>query len=328
MKAIITGATGLVGRHLINEILVGECSGRFTKILALGRNDTVLQTLKNKKIKIQSFDLTSDYSNYSIFEGWTDAIWFNCAAAVSGASTKTMHNVNIEGTRKLIKKAEELQAVRFVHVSSIAVYGFSETGDFNEDSSHKPRSTYADSKVEGENIIQNANVKWTIFRPPIIGGPYDQNFLLEFAKRIKQHKMPFVSRNGIFGFIDARDLARCMIQSSLKVKTEMQIYNVQGSVTGHKEFVNLFGKVLQVAKPYGKKYPYLLAMFAGLLAEIFDKIRGKSSVGNLSRYRIRSFSSYRTLNIDKITDDMNFTPNYSIKQSVIDWFNETKLLNL
>ncbi|MHA2250277.1 MAG: NAD-dependent epimerase/dehydratase family protein [Candidatus Kariarchaeaceae archaeon] len=318
MKAIVTGATGLVGRHVTLQLLSESWNNQFESVLALGRNQLKLQELTEFGAITEILDLTSNYEEFALLDNWGDAVWFHCAAALSGSKSETLHEVNSTGTKKLIKKAEELSVKRFIHVSSVTVYGLS-GGNFLEDQPKNPQSSYGKSKLESETIVMNSTLDWTIFRPSFIGGPYDQNFLLEFTNRINAHKMPFLSREGTIAYIDARDLASCMVQSCVVDKTKRQIYNIQNDKIGYRKFVHLLGDSLKAEKPYGKNYPYYLVLFIGLLNEIFSKIRGKSAERGITRYRIKSLSSNRTMNIDKVKEDLSFNPEYSLEKSIMDW---------
>jgi nucleoside-diphosphate-sugar epimerase len=152
MKAIVTGATGLVGYHVVNLLLKDD---EFTKVLALGRNKERLAELNELGAIAHNFDLTSEDS-FELLNDWgEETFWFHCAAAVSGADKPVLHAVNVEGTERLVRKAESLKVPKFVHVSSIAVYGIQDK-DYVEDDSFKPESNYGKTKLQAENIVTSS----------------------------------------------------------------------------------------------------------------------------------------------------------------------------
>ena len=314
MKVLITGATGLVGRMVVDEFLKYE---KCEEVIALGRNEEKLAILKNKGATTLKFDLTADETEYSKLDTWADAVWVHCAAAVSGANEDVLNAVNVEGTRKLIQRAES-HNVRFIHISSITVYGAT-PGDFSESAPYNPGSRYAISKIKAEEIVKESNLNWTMIRPPYIGGPGDENFLRECKTRITAHKMPLLSKNGELALVDARDIASCIRVIYNNDKSKHEIYNIQGGTMGYREFVHLFGDRLGGDKPYGKNYPYFFVYTVGWLLDMIAKLKGKTNERGISRYRIKSLSSKRTMNTNKLESDIGFKPHYTIEMSINDF---------
>lgn len=326
MKYLITGSTGLVGRNLAEYIL--DNKSQEDQVLATGRNPDILKILERLGANIKTLDLTSDITEFDSLNeyGGDDAVWFHCAAAVTGASDTSFHEINIGGTQKLIQKAEELKIRKFILVSSISVYGLHCKVDsgFTEDREYNPGGTYGESKLEQESLLKSSSLKWLIFRPPYIGGPNDKNVLVEFSKRIKSGKMPLFSKSGYMGYVDARDLASMMFKGS-QSDIINEAYNVQGTACTLDEFVETLGKNLELDPPYGKKYPYRLVMTLGYVNDFFAKLRGKSGARSISAYRIRALTSNRILDTSKISKDLEFEPKYTLDQSIKDWLKTTSM---
>ncbi len=324
MKYVVTGATGLVGGHLTRTILKNIEEG--DAVLALGRNVQILDEMKSLGAETEKLDLKADLSEFNILNDWggESSIWFHCAAAVTGDSDANFQKINVEGTKKLIQKAEELKTSKFILISSIAIYGLNSkisTG-FKEDYTPNPASSYGESKLDQEILVKSSKLDWLIFRPPFIGGPDDKNVLVEFSKRIKSRKMPRISKMGYLGYVDARDLANIIFIGSKSVFTN-QAYNVQNSAHSIEEFVNTLGHSLDLEPPFGKKYPYRILMTIGYMNDFFAKLRGKSAARSLSAYRIRALTSLRFLDVNKIITDLKFKPKYTLDQSISDWLKTT-----
>lgn len=326
MKYVITGSTGLVGRNLTEYILENKTDT--DDVLATGRNPEILKILEELGAKTKPLDLTADISEYNSLDdyGGKEAVWFHCAAAVTGASDTSFRDINIGGTQKLIQKAEELKIKKFILVSSISIYGLhsKESSGFREDQEYNPGGTYGESKLEQESLIKSSSLKWLIFRPPYIGGPNDKNVLVEFSKRIKSGKMPLFSKSGYMGYVDARDLASMMFKAS-KSEIINEAYNIQSTACTLDEFVETLGKNLELDPPYGKKYPYRLVMTLGYINDFFAKLRGKSGARSISAYRIKALTSNRILDTAKITKDLEFDPKFTLDQSIKDWLKTTSV---
>ncbi|MFV2014707.1 MAG: NAD-dependent epimerase/dehydratase family protein [Candidatus Heimdallarchaeota archaeon] len=324
MKFVITGATGLVGRNLVEHILDNRSGD--DEVLATGRNLEMLQILEGLGAVTQTLDLSAEISEFNVLDnyGGEDAVWFHCAAAVTGASDSSFRDINIGGTEKLFQKAEELKIRKFILVSSISVYGLHSTKNlgFTEDQEPNPSGTYGESKLEQEVLIKSSSLKWLIFRPPYIGGPNDKNVLVEFTKRIKSRKMPLLSKIGYMGYVDARDLAGMMFKGA-QSQIVNETYNIQGITCTVDNFVDVIGKNLDQEPPYGKKYPYRLVITLGYVNDFIAKLRGKSGARSISVYRIKALTSNRILDTQKIFKDLEFKPKYSLDQSVKDWLKTT-----
>ncbi|MCY3410343.1 MAG: NAD(P)-dependent oxidoreductase [Candidatus Heimdallarchaeota archaeon] len=317
MKILVTGATGLLGHNVVIKFLkLGF------EVVALGRQKDKLEELSKLGAEILEFDITSSYENYNQLEVGAST-WIHCAAAVSGAEEHTLHAVNVEGTSKLVKKAEELD-IRFIHISSITVYGI-KSGQYTEDAPYDPPTKYAISKVQAEEIIINSNLKWTMLRPPYIGGPNDRNFLVEFGERIKKRKMPLMKKNGKIAYIDARDIAEVIAIVIDDSNAVGEIFNVQSTIIGLTEFIELMGDKLGCEKPYGMKIPYPALMTLATLLDLSKKIMGKTNERGISRYRIKNLISNRTMSIDKLMKFYNFKAKYPLEQSIDDWIESIRV---
>ena len=288
-------------------------------IVALGRDESMLKELEGDKVSSIKFDLTQEYESFSELDPFGDRIWFHVAAAISGADSNVLDNVNIYGTEKLVQKAVDLEVPRFILVSSISTYSIDLEGQITEDADQDPESYYGQTKLKQEKIVANSNLDYSILRPPYIGGPYDENFFEEFGSRIEQGKMPTFGKDGIISYVDARDLAQALYLAAISDGASGESFNVLSQTISHKELVELMGNLMDANPPYGPHYPYWCAMIIGFFGEIWAKIRGKSSERGISRYRIKTLCREFELDPSKIKSRLGYAPQYTVKQSIIDW---------
>lgn len=314
MNILVFGATGLVGTHVTKKFLHKDFN-----VIAIGRKEDRLQYLDGLGAETVKFELSTAYEDFMIFDKYIPCTIINCAAAISGADSEVLQLVNIEATKKIVRKAEELGS-RLVHISSYSVYGVNGT-EYKETDPYNGGSVYSQSKIIAEEIVKQSKCNWTILRPPYIIGPLDRNVLNDFSTRIRKKKMPLIGKKGVITFIDARDIANIIILVLANEKTVREIYNVASKSIPLHEFIELFGDMLEAKKPYGKKYPFWLVYTIALFFDILAKIQGKNNENSLSRYRIMSLTTVRTMNLDKLTTDLAFQPQYSLKESIQDWLN-------
>jgi NAD(P)-dependent dehydrogenase (short-subunit alcohol dehydrogenase family) len=175
LNYFVTGATGFVGRHLVEEllrrdgtiyVLVREGSrGRLDELIeSWGAGDRVVPVvgdLSKEALGIEGFDEKIDHL-------------FHLAAIYDvTASEEAMMKANVEGTRHVVEFANGHDVGMFHHTSSIAVAGdwkgpWLETM-FNEGQEHP--HAYHRSKFESENLVRHELQKpLRVYRPGIVVG--------------------------------------------------------------------------------------------------------------------------------------------------------------
>lgn len=310
MTLVITGATGFLGQHIVAAALAKE-----KQVLALGRNLSKFEQFESPFLETAYFDLTSPTSQWAKLP--TDSIIIHAAAAISGATQDVLDAVNVEGTQKLIDFAQKHNVKQFIHISTISTYNLSHEGNLSESAKQHPQSTYGQSKLVAEKLVMDQLSNYTIFRPPFIGGPNDPNFLAEMFKRLKAGKLPKISRDGEFGYIDVRDFAKQILNAVEYPKAFGQVFNIQGDRTNYHEFIHKLAEICNYSPPK-RTLPFSVIMVIAFLNELLGKLRGKNMDASLSRYRIRTLTSKRTLNTEKLDKVLPFTYR-SIESSLKDW---------
>lgn len=168
MRVAITGATGFLGTHLINELGTNE-------LVIIGRRNINLPDAAFFKCTI---DKEADYS--TALESVEVVI--HCAARAHIMNEESQdpltefRKVNTQGTLNLAKQAASAGVNRFIYISSIKVNGESteEGRPFKFDDKHKPLDPYGLSKSEAEIALfelgQVTGMEIVIIRPPLVFG--------------------------------------------------------------------------------------------------------------------------------------------------------------
>lgn len=192
----ITGATGFIGRNLLERIDPEE----YENIYCLGRkeNAVIKKLSAHDKFKFIKSDLSAPES-YARYLDSSDAV-IHLAGLTGKAGPEEYFRVNSKGTKTLLEQCVRSKVKHFIFVSSIAA-GFKNTEGYY----------YAHSKIDAEKIIEAGGLAYTILRPTMVIG--ENSPILESL--LKLAKAPIVP---VFGDGSAKiqpiyidDLIACVL---------------------------------------------------------------------------------------------------------------------
>ncbi len=176
----VTGATGFIGRHLVERLLDRE--GTIHVLVREGSRARLEELMSRwgatpERVVPVIGDLTSPALGVSDEDkGKLAGVehFFHLAAVYDMTADEEINRrSNVEGTRHAVELANELGAKHFHHVSSIAVAGKFE-GIFTEDMFDEGQvldNPYSETKFESEKIVrEELEVPWRVYRPGIVVG--------------------------------------------------------------------------------------------------------------------------------------------------------------
>jgi nucleoside-diphosphate-sugar epimerase len=181
----ITGATGFVGRALLEE-----AAKKGLEVRALTRSPQA----KAPGVEWVAGDLHDRKALARLVRKAEAAI--HVAGVVNTPDPTGFHLGNVEGTLAMIEVAVALGVPRFVYVSSLAA--------------REPQlSKYGHSKLHAEKLVAASGLDWTIVRPPAIYGPRDRE-ILELFRLAKWGVVP-MPPPGRSSLLHVGDLARLLL---------------------------------------------------------------------------------------------------------------------
>ena len=182
MSYFITGGTGFIGRHLIDQLI--QRKGTIYVLVRKGSRDKFRQLVKDrwdehsKRLVPVNGDLTKRRLGVSArqldeLDGKIRHVFHLAAMYDMAASMEDQHAVNIDGTRHAVQFAEGVNAKCFHHTSSIAAAGMYR-GVFREDMFEEAEHLdhpYLRTKHDAEALVrEECRIPWRIYRPGIVLG--------------------------------------------------------------------------------------------------------------------------------------------------------------
>jgi nucleoside-diphosphate-sugar epimerase len=221
---LVTGGTGLVGSHLIYDLVK-----KGLPVRALRRKKSNINEVKKvfsyysensselfSKIEWAEGDLLDIFSLAAAMEGCDQV--YHCAAIVSmdPEDGERMIRNNVTGTANIVNMALEKKINKLCHVSSVASLGvengkeIKETTAWNDESN---LSAYAISKYLSENEVWRATqegLNAVIVNPTIIIGPGNWNRSSGLIFKAANKGIRWHSTGGM-GYVDVRDVVKTML---------------------------------------------------------------------------------------------------------------------
>jgi 2-alkyl-3-oxoalkanoate reductase len=314
----ITGGTGLVGSHAVEEALA-----RGHRVRALVRPTSDTRWLDQRGVDKVVGDLADADS---LRRGTRGADWvFNCAAKVGDWGTlEEFRALNVDAFRLLLEAAAEARVSRLVHVSSLGVYegrdhyGTDETTPPAADS----LDAYTRSKTEAEalalGIGKERGLPVAIVRPGFIYGERDRTVLPKLLHNLRRGTFAyFGSGEQVLNCIYVKNLVHAIFLAAEAPGAVGEVFNLtDGGRVTKRQFI---GRVAELAglRPPRRKIPLWLARTLATLMERRAKRRGATEPPLVNKARYKFLGLNLDYSIDKARRVLGYDPPYTTEQGLV-----------
>ena len=319
-NVFVSGSTGLLGSHLLAELLKRECS-----IQAMYRSPKSIEEVKEiidhyalssqwDRIKWVKADVLDVDRLQELMEG-VDQV-YHCAALVSfdPSDAARLQKINVEGTQNMLNAAMIKKVKSFLHVSSTAAIGKGNPKDIcteeNEWDNSDEISDYSKSKFSSEREVwraQEEGLETIIVNPCVIIGPGDPEKSSGTLFSTMSSGLKFYTEGGN-AFVDARDVADIMVQlMNSNIRNER--FLCIGENLKFREVFNMIADEMGVRRPYIKANAFMtglvwrLMKIMSILTAKAPKITSESAASShrtvlFSNDKVKDYLQYNFINIE------------------------------
>ncbi|HED2397493.1 TPA: SDR family oxidoreductase [Serratia marcescens] len=290
--AFVTGATGLLGNHLVRALLAQGWHVR-----ALVRSDEKCRRQFGEAPEIER--VTGDMLNVAAFaERLTGCdVLFHTAAYFrenyqGGNHWDNLHAVNIEGTKCLLEHARCAGIRRFVHTSSVAVLA-GEAGQLLDETClrrEEDADDYYRSKIMADHAVLDflqryPDMHGNMVLPGWMWGPADLGPTSsgQLARDVLLGKLPGLIP-GSFSVVDARDVALALICAAERGERGARSL-AAGRHISMQALVQMLGKIANVKTPT-RVLPTPLLYALATMQEAYSRLSGKPILLSLATVRL------------------------------------------
>lgn len=312
MKAIVTGATGGLGRNLVKFL-----HSKGWDIVACGRDKEIGDSLG---VEFNSFDLSDKELTIKYFK--EAQVVFHCAALSSPwGSYDNFYKSNVQATKNVIEAMLVHGIKKLVHVSTPSIY-FDFNDQFDIKESYVPKkfvNNYAKTKYEAEQIVLNSDIESVIIRPRGIFGEYDKVLIPRLEKIAKKGTVPLVKNKEVIVDVTyVGNVVYAMYLAGIKSVPTKSIFNITNDEPMNiKEIFSLLMDTVKIDTNY-KSISYRTLMSVATLLELFSKF-GFTKEPIITKYGIGLISKSQTLDITSAKEILGYKPKFTIKEGLLNY---------
>lgn len=322
---LVTGATGLVGSHVVQQAVDAGYPVR-AMVRKVDSNGHLA------KLKVEQFvaSLEDPESLKKAVNGAT--IIIHCAAMVGDwGPTSEYRAVNVVGTQSLVNAALESGTVkRWVQISSLGVYpGTDHYGtDETVASSVKGIDGYTLTKVESENVVLDAvkskQLPAVILRPGFIYGPRDRTVMPRLLQRLQTNRFAYLGNSDkLMNNTFVGNLCEAIWLAIENDSVVGEVFNIRDPQAVTKQaFIDTICEAAELTKPT-KVVPLPVARILAWHLQIIYRLFRCRNAPLVNSARIKFLGRNLDFDISKAESKLGYHPSVSFADAMpetVKWF--------
>jgi predicted dehydrogenase/nucleoside-diphosphate-sugar epimerase len=308
-KVLVTGANGLIGRHLVRHLLQ-----KGDRVRIFVRRQPPAEFMNNLNIEVFLGDLGDPAAVDQAVAG--TKIVYHLGATMKG-STHDHERGTVCGTQNVVDSVLRHDVHRLVYISSLSCLhaaapdgGAVVTEDWAVESFPAKRGAYTQAKTEAEKIVRDAvrhrQLRAVVLRPGRVFGPGMTLLTPEVARRIGNffvilgdgtHELPLV-------FVE--DVVNAIVLAAENSKFDGRVFHIvdRTHITQNQLVRDYILKNEKTAKVVHVPVAILYALAAGL--EVLSKVLNRAAP--LSTYRLKSTLARMQFDCSRAEKEIGWRP--------------------
>lgn len=317
MKILVTGATGFIGRALVAYLLAQKKH----EVISFVRKSSK-RSLIPPGTEVVEGDIFSYNSLKRILERVEVVIHLASEVDFYPDDPQRIFKTNVEGTRNLVRAADDAGVRRFIYISSTEVCAPTPGDELaNEETTLSANFDYGESKIMAENEVKEGTksslMEYVIIRPTGVIGPGDY---------VLGGQLFWAVNFGFFFFYPDADGKICFTHVSDIVKgIEMAIENkevkndtiiLSSNPLSYKEIIRISSKALGRMEPIITLPHPLVRTFVVLVKPIMSKVFPKRFLFEPKTFDQMKYN--RIYSHEKATRKLGWKPQYTFESAIQD----------
>ena len=327
--AFVTGATGMIGSHLVRRLLEEGW-----RVRALVRTTSDTRLLESWGVDLVEGDVSDPAGSFTPVLEDADYV-FHLAAMVSDwAPLAEMVRVNVEGTRHLAEAAIACGRLkRFVYLSSMIVFGMHPQRNLDETAPLiHAGDNYNLTKIRSEELIhgfvRERGLQAVIIRPPYVYGPRDRQVLPRLLENLKAGKFKFIgSGRHPQTLVYVGNLVDGLFRAATRPDVVGEVFLVtNGEAITRVRLLEIICEETGYPMPTVHAPKWLVRMVCPIFEGIYSLRRGREPP-LVNKARLKFMATPLTYNIDKARRVLGYQPHVGTEASLreaLAWFRENR----
>jgi len=284
MKVLLTGANGLLGRHLVKKL-----AEKVYEVIATAKGESKINSISNGKVKFFSLDITDGAAVNKLMDEVRPDVLLHTAAMTQVDECERNKidcwNTNVTATRFLIDSAKETKS-RIIFISTDFVFDGLH-GPYKEEDEPNPVNYYGSTKLAAEKAVIQSGLDWAIVRTVLVVGNTEdgqrQNILTWVKEKLEKGETIKVVDDQVRTPTYVEDLADGIIL--ILEKKSKGIFHIAGKDT---------------------LTPYQIARQTAEFLKLNSKLIEKSDASNFTQAALRPPTT--GFKIDKAKKELSYQP--------------------
>ncbi len=322
--AVVTGANGFVGSHLVDYLLAKNF-----EVKCIVRKSSNLRWLEKKNVEIFDCGLFDKEGLRTAFKN--ASYIFHVAGVVKAKNEEGYFKGNVEATKILLEVAAETKHTikKFLIVSSQTVSGPSLNGKpVNEEMECKPITTYARSKFKQEQVVLSFKDIFpvTICRAPAIFGERDTEIFIYFQVFNKGITTLIGFDKKVLSLLHVSDLAEGLYLAAVSDRSAGKTYFISSEkFYTWDEVGNITSKVLN-KKAFRIGIPHFVVFIVAAVAQFFSMFSSKPATLNIEKAKDLIQKAW-ICDTSKAIQELGYRQKISLEEGIkrtCDWYKQMK----